>query len=62
MEDLKNIAETIKKSNSWLDCMEECKLLCKLAGLSEKWDNADSKHFEKVLKEASYLLKIDIGL
>lgn len=62
MEDFKNIVETIKNSDNWSDCMEECEFLCKLAGLSEKWENATRENFENVLKEASNLLNIDIGL
>lgn len=62
MEDLKNIVETIDNSNNWLDCLPECEKLCELAGLSEKWQNTDGENFEAVLKEASCLLKVDIGL
>lgn len=58
MED-NDIVETIKNSDNWLNCMEECAILCKLAGLSEKWEN---ENFENVLKKASNLLNIDIGL
>ncbi len=35
MEDLKNIVETIKNADSWLDCLLKCEKLCELAGLSE---------------------------
>jgi hypothetical protein len=62
MEDLKNIVETINNSDNWLDCLSECEKLCDIAGLSEKWQKADSESFEIVLKEASNLLNIDIGL
>ena len=62
MEDLKNIVETINNSDNWLDCLPECEKLCELAGLSEKWEKTDGESFESVLKEASYLLKVDIGL
>lgn len=62
MEDLKTIVETINNSDNWLDCLEECEKLCEIAGLSEKWGKADGENFEVVLKEASCLLKVDIGL
>lgn len=62
MEDLKNIVETINNSDNWLDCISECKKLCELAGLSEKWEKSDGKSFETVLKEASCILNCDIGL
>ena len=55
MEDLKNIVKVINNSDNWLECQQECKKICELAGLSEKWKNA-------ILKEASNLLNIDIGL
>ena len=62
MKDLKNIVETINNSDNWLDCLPECEKLCELTGLSEKWQNATGEDFENVLKEASNLLNIDIGL
>ena len=62
MEDLKNIVKVINNSDNWLECQQECKKLCELAGLSEKWKNATGEDFENVLKEASNLLNIDIGL
>lgn len=62
MKELKNIVKTINNSDNWMDCLEECEKLCELAGLSEKWQNATGGNFENVLKEASCLLKIDIGL
>lgn len=61
MEDLKNIVETIKNSNNWLDCLPECEKLCELTGLSEKWEKADGESFEAVLKEASCRLNISAG-
>lgn len=62
MKELKNIVESIKNSDNWLDCLEECGNLCELAGISEKWNNATGEDFETVLKEASCILNIDIGL
>lgn len=62
MEDLKNIVETIKNSDSYLDCLLECEKLCNIAGLSEKWEKSDGESFEVVLIEASRRLKVNIGL
>lgn len=62
MKELKNIVETINNSDNWLDCLEDCEELCKLAGLSEEWKNASSEDFENVLKKASCILNCNIGL
>lgn len=62
MEDLKNIVKVINNSDNWLECQQECKKLCEIAGLSEKWQNATSEDFENVLKEASCILNCKIGL
>ena len=52
------IARKLKASDTWL--IEECRELCKLAGMVDAWDNADGEEFETILFAAADKLGVEI--
>ena len=54
------IAEIIRKSQTWPEVHEEVTELCKLAGMSEEWEAADGETFESVAFAAATKLGVEI--
>lgn len=58
MKSSQELAKDIRKSNEWdLDLLAE---LCKMAGLSEEWDQSDGETFEDVAFKAAEILQVNI--
>ena len=57
-QEIIEVARKIYESDEWN--LEDCKALCKLAGLGEEWENADGDSFEAVVKKAAKKLGVEI--
>ena len=57
-EEAEDVAERIRNSDTW--DMDDCKELCRLAGMEKMWDEADGESFEGVVFEAARKLRVDI--
>lgn len=55
-----NTASSIRDSDTWEDCENECAELCRLAGMESEWLEADGDSFEEVLIEAAKKLNVEI--
>lgn len=58
IDELNEIAERIRNSNTWNE--EDCRELCKLAGLEHEWEEADGETFEAVVYKAAEILEVEI--
>ena len=56
----KQLATIIRNSSTWIDCIEECRELCELAGLGDELDLADGETFESVMYKAADILEVEI--
>ena len=55
-----NTAFAIREADTWEDCENECRELCRLAGMESEWLEADGETFEAVLIEAAKKLNVEI--
>lgn len=55
---MNEVAERIRNSDTWNE--EDCKELCRLAGLEHEWEEADGSTFESVLYKAAEILGVEI--
>ena len=55
-----NTASAIREADTWEDCENECRELCRMAGMESDWVEADGETFEAVLIEAAKKLKVEI--
>lgn len=58
MTEVLEVAKKIYESDEWN--LEDCKALCKLAGLEEEWEKADGDSFEAVVQKAAEMLGVEI--
>ena len=54
------LAEAIRDAHDWESCNDECRQLCEMAGMAEKWNSADGETFEVVLDLAAAKLHVRI--
>lgn len=57
-DEIMELAARIKESNEWNP--EDCRELCKEAGMLAEWDEADGETFERVLFAAAEKLGVEI--
>lgn len=58
IEEAQELARAIKAADTWdLDQLEK---LCELAGMAEKWKQADGEEFEAVAYKAAEKLGVEI--
>ena len=55
-----NTAAAIRDADKWLDCVDECAELCRMANMKSEWAEADGDAFEAVLIEAAKKLNVEI--
>ena len=58
LDEIKELATRIKESNEWDP--DDCRDLCKYAGMLSAWDEADGDTFERVLFAAAEKLGVEI--
>lgn len=58
MSHVDELAKCIRGAATWNN--DDCRELCKLAGMEQEWANADGETFEAVLAEAAKRLNVEI--
>jgi hypothetical protein len=58
MRDKYEIAEAIRNADEWNP--DDCRELCELAGIEDKWDAADGETFEQVIYKAAEILGVEV--
>lgn len=58
MRDKFEVADAIRNAKDWNK--DDCRELCELAGIKDKWDAADDKTFKQVVYEAAYILLMPV--
>lgn len=58
MENIKELAERIRKSGEWIE--DDVRELCDAAGLLEEYEAADGETFETVIFKAAEILGVEV--